>query len=77
LNATDAARVRNGSDRALAARLEQIEILLDLHSAGMNPKAARLLLERVQRVRRALELRSERDERVRRRIALLRHDQHA
>jgi hypothetical protein len=72
LNPAETARARNSSDATLAARLEQVEVLLDLHSAGMNPKAAQLLLERIRRVRRALEARALRDESARRRMALVR-----
>jgi hypothetical protein len=74
VNSAEAARARNSSNQALAARLKQIEMLLDLHSAGMNPKAARLLLERIQRVRVTLEQRAAREELARRQIALVRKD---
>lgn len=43
------------SDADLARRLEQIELLFDLHSAGMSPKAVTVITDRLRRVRQQLE----------------------
>jgi hypothetical protein len=74
LNYQETARARNSSDASLAARLEQIEVLFDLHSAPMNPQAAQLLLERIRRVRKSLEARATRADSARRQMALIRRD---
>lgn len=72
MNSADAARTRQFSDETLAAHLRQIEVLFDLHSAGMNAQAARALLRRIRGVRETLEHRAEREAAARERIALIR-----
>lgn len=47
------------SDRWLAKRLGQVEMLLDLHSAAMRPRTAARIQERIARVRVELERRAE------------------
>jgi hypothetical protein len=51
-------RVSQATDAVLARRLEQIELLIDLHSAGMKPRAVVVILDRIRRVRRQLERRA-------------------
>lgn len=56
----------------LARRLEQIELLFDLHSASMPFKAVTVIAQRLVRVRRQLQERARREEFVRGKLEALR-----
>lgn len=56
----------------LARRLEQIELLFDLHSAGMPFKAVTVIAQRLGRVRRQLQERARREAFLRAKLVELR-----
>lgn len=60
------------TDADLARRLEQIELLFDLHSAGMATRAVSIISERLGRVRAQLQERARHDDLLRAKLIELR-----